>query len=269
MAHILVQVERVPQGIHPASAMALCLARSTSSIRGATLVAVCSGDAGVFDKVVSREANRFGADMLLFVGPDGLATLQQRLRAVHVIVPYTADGIASGANLIGGAPVPRWLDTQTPDWSLSDPVTALVAGVLPWYDLPGVLEPEFEEDVGHVRVPGWTNQPPSSTKNRLVCVGPSDLDFNIRERLTGIGATWVDPSYASHHEVGTLVWLDAGPAGLPATLSTRAPGARVVLLPGASASVSQSWLCADWVIGGPWDQATRQLASDAWRTTLA
>ena len=64
MAHILVYAQRTPQGIHPASAAALCLARDIASDRGATITAVCPGDAGRADQFVIGAVSRYGADLL-------------------------------------------------------------------------------------------------------------------------------------------------------------------------------------------------------------
>ena len=50
MAHIVVYLQRTPHGLHPASAVGLCWARDIASERGATVTAVCPGDAGEFDR---------------------------------------------------------------------------------------------------------------------------------------------------------------------------------------------------------------------------
>ena len=102
MAHILVYVQRTPHGIHPASAVALCLARDLGSDFGATITAVCPGDAGKANYKVSRAAGRFGADNLLFAGPTGLGTLQKRLNPGLVLTPWTAEGVAIAEDLEGG-----------------------------------------------------------------------------------------------------------------------------------------------------------------------
>ena len=66
MAHILVYLQRTPGGLHPASSVALCRARDIASERGATITAICRGDAGPLDKGVAAAASRFGADVLVW-----------------------------------------------------------------------------------------------------------------------------------------------------------------------------------------------------------
>ena len=136
MAHILVYVQRTPHGIHPASSLALCLARDLGSEFGATVTAICRGDAGKANYKVSRAAGRFGADNLLFAGLSGLDTLQERLNPGLILVPWTDEGIGLAEQLASGPATPHWLHEPQPEWNSEELVSGIIAGALPWYDHP-------------------------------------------------------------------------------------------------------------------------------------
>ena len=101
MAHILVYAQRTPQGIHPARAAALCLARDIASDRGATVTAVCPGDAGRADQFVIGAVSRYGADLLdlddLAAGRSILEFIQESIKKCDAVV-----SIVSGKSLQSG-----------------------------------------------------------------------------------------------------------------------------------------------------------------------
>ena len=115
MASLVVHVLRAPASIHPASAVALCVARDFATRRGATVVALAMGDAGDGDQDVAAKCSRYGADQILFVGPEDLGRLQERVAPRRVFAPNTPEGRgflaglgveeADTASLLVGRPV--------------------------------------------------------------------------------------------------------------------------------------------------------------------
>lgn len=270
MAHVLVYLQRSPRGIHPASALALCVARDLGSQRGASVFALCPGDGGAFDDHVVAAAGRAGADQVVFVGPHGLQTMVERMRPKHLLTPWTveADQAVQSAGL--DRATPAWVGGPVPDISMFTRVVGIVAGTLPWHQLPSAIEAEFEGQVDQAPVPAWVSgsggQPHHDPS--LYYVAPADLDPNVRAQLEALGARAVGPDYAAQHQSGTLLWLDAGPGGLPEALAHRPPTASVIALPGQLTEIHASWSVADWVIPGPWEQAAQTLAADYWRAAL-
>jgi hypothetical protein len=270
MAHILVYAQRTPQGIHPASATALCLARDIASDRGATITAVCPGDAGRADQFVIGAVSRYGADLLTFCGPSGLRPLQDRLRPLVVFVPHTEEGLGAAENLAGGPPETTWLQDPSIEWDNLAALTALVAGTLPWYDLPTIIDAEYDNEASHVELPTWVQKLDAQFgRGPLRFHAGEELDAATRAALTSLGARQAPPEYPGQHESGTLLWLSSDPAGLPDLLRTRGVGARVMYFPGPGAAPDPRWALADWVLPGPWPEAIKQLHSDLWKPALA
>lgn len=271
MAHLLVYLQRTPHGIHPASALATCLARDLGSARGATVTGLCFGDAGDFDEHVARAAGRCGADTVIFVGPRGLETAVARLRPKHVLIPWTSEATQAVAQVGLGEPVARWVGGPQDPPDQLDPVTGLVAGALPWRHESPDIEPEYEGDVGEATVPEWAAQTGGALyrDDARFYVGPPDLDPTVEAALEKIQAKRMDPDYAEQHTTGTLFWLDAGPSGLPEPLVNRPEQARVVLLPGPSGTPTPGWGLADYVIPGPWLDVVSRLDDEDWGTSLA
>lgn len=269
MAHILVYAQRTPQGIHPASATALCLARDIASDRGATITAVCPGDAGRADQFVIGAVSRYGADLLAFCGPAGLRPLQDRLRPLVVFLPHTDEGLAAADGLAGGPLETTWLQDPSIEWDNLAAVTSIVAGTLPWYDLPTIIDAEYDNEASHVELPQWVQKLDAQFgRGALRFFAGADLDPGLRAALGALGAKAVGPEYLEHHENGTLLWLsNASP--LPEVLRDRTVGARVMYFPGPGAQADASWALADWVIPGPWNEAIKELHSDLWKPALA
>lgn len=267
MAHILVYAQRTPQGIHPASAAALCLARDIGSERGATISAVCPGDAGRADQFVIGAVSRFGADLLTFVGPAGLRPLYDRLHPLLVFVPYTEEGLAAAETI--GAPETLWLQEPEVEWDRLASLTAIVSGTLPWYELPAIIDAEYDNEASLVELPEWVAKiEQHAGRGPLRHFGREDLDQATRAVLASIGAKSVGPEYLDQHSSGTLLWLGGREAPLPEVLAQRSPGARVVLFPGEQAEADASWARADWVLAGPWPEAVKQLHSELWKPVI-
>ncbi len=273
MAHILIYTQRTPQGIHPGSIISLCLARDIGSERGATITAVCPGDGSSHDDRVASAAARYGADTLTFTGKDGIHRLCDRLRPISILVPYTSEGLAAAENLPGGPPVPRWLRESDHGWGSADPITAMIAGTLPWYDLTTDLEGEYQKDVSPEQVPAWVKELDASEsgardRRQLQYVAPTELDAATKATLKSLGARPAPQDYHEHHNGGILLWLGADEGGLPDALAERSPSARVLLFPGSKARFHPSWTLADWVLDGEWPKALNDLHSEMWKSVL-
>lgn len=278
MAHIAVQLQRTPSGLHPASAVALCWARDIASARGATVTALCVGDAGKADEAVIAGAGRFGADIVLFGGPSGLANLCERLNPVHVLVPHTPDGLQAVNALGRGPATARWIDRRSPPYATADAVTAVVAGVRPWHWFDLELDPEYEGDVDTAELPGFLQgeDPPAPPlfdlgRRPLGYVAADDLDPMVVSALRELGAeptSWAD---APHRNGGTTLVL--GTEQFPPVdedEEDRDDHGRVVGLAGteaAAAQVPEAWRAFDWVLPGRWSDVITTLTEGPWTKT--
>lgn len=270
MAHLLVLLERVPHGLHPASHVAICAARDLANLRGATVTGLAVGDAEAFDDHVTRAASRSGIDQLVFGGPNGLATMTDRLRPRHILVPQTprSTGLLEQCGL--DAATPTWLGAPMEQPEDLPAIAGIIAGTLPWHAMPELIEPDFEGEVGEAAVPEWVAQSGGAAYRDpdLFYVAPSDLDDEAKASLERLGARAISPEDASQHKSGTLLWFDAGPAPLPAGLRERPATGRLVYLPGPNAAADGDWALCDWVMPGEWSDAIATLNQDAWKAAL-
>ncbi|MEM9458412.1 MAG: hypothetical protein AAGF11_29815 [Myxococcota bacterium] len=272
MAHILVYLQRTPGGLHPASALALCRARDIASDRGATLTALCPGDAGTLDRGLAQAAGRFGADILVFGGPRGLRILLDQLNPVHVLVPWTREGMAAAESLPSGPAVPRWLTTPRPTWSGADAITAVVAGTLPWHVFGESLEAEYQADVDEVSLPTWTSEAAPSDDPAVPTfsiggrgparfLAPQAPDRDTKSLLTRM-AIEATPVEGPLPDTGTILWLSADP--IPAALAERPVTTRLLVLPGSDAGLDPSWCSAEWVLSGPPASVLEDILASPW-----
>lgn len=273
MAHILVYLQRTPGGIHPASAVALCRARDIGSDRGASITALCRGDAGALDRGIAAAAGRFGADVLVFGGPKGLRALYDQLNPVHVLVPWTDEGMAVAEGLPSGPATPRWLTTRQPAWGGADAVTAVVAGTMPWHAQAELLEAEYQTDVDEVEQPSWISEAAAALADgaapvftvggrgpvRFVAARAPDGDTQSALSRLGAHAASIDEAAAG---AGTVLWMSNEP--VPPALAQRPVTVRLVVLPGDHASLHPSWRAADWVLAGPRASALGMLLDGPW-----
>jgi hypothetical protein len=224
-------------------------------------------------------AGRYGADNMVFCGPGGIERLQERLRPVHVLAPWTSEGIAAMQGLPTGPMLPRWLDDRRPDWGAPDAVTGIIAGTLPWHDFDEQLEAEYQGDVDQVPMPAWVKDatmPPSPAGTQplvlaqpeLGYVAPAAIEADLRAKLTATGAKPSTVDEVTHAQTGAWLWLAPGAGPLPDALSRRGPGSRVVLLPGPDGIFDPSWALADWVLPGVWPKVLGMLQGPAWRRAL-
>ncbi len=270
MAHILVYLQRTPAGLHPASAVALCRARDIASERGATLTGVCNGDAGTRDRGVALAAGRFGADILVFGGPNGLRSLYEQLNPVHVLVPWTAEGLEIAETLPSGPAVPRWLTTPQPAWGGADAISAVVAGTLPWRAMSEQLEAEYQANVDEVSLPEWVTEASEGQEAPMFSVGGQGPtrwlatrgpDRETEALLGRLGAAPANPD-APLEDTGTLLWLSAEP--IPPALTERSASTRLIVVPGADASLDPSWTSAEWVLSGSRASALETVLNSPW-----
>ncbi len=276
MAHLVVLLQRTPSGLHPGSATGLCVARDVADTRGATLSAICEGDAGNFDDKIVAQASLYGADSVIFVGPHGLRDLCARWRPLHIFVPWTPLGIQAGRRGQLGEIHPAWINDPVGDPDALPAVVGVVSGVLPWQQAPLKIEADYEATASEMPLPEWlehsrAGNEPADPDADLYYVAPPNLDPQTAAALSSLGATAISPDQATSQQSGVLLWFDAGPNGLPASLEARPPAARVVLFagPAAQAKPHHSWSLADWVIEGPWTDAVRDLQGTPWKTALA
>jgi hypothetical protein len=272
MAHILVYLQRTPGGLHPASAVALCRARDIGSDRGASITAMCSGDAGALDRGIAVAAGRFGADVLVFGGPKGLRSLFDQLNPVHVLVPWTDEGLAAAEGLPSGPAVPRWLTTRQPAWGGADAVTAVVAGTMPWHALGETLEAEYQAEVDEVQQARWVPElsavyaegaPPVFTvggRGPVRYMAARTPDGDTQAALSRLGAQ--SSSGDDVGTAGTVLWLST--EEVPPVLAQRPVDVRLVVLPGEHAGLHPSWRAADWVLSGPRAAALGMILDSPW-----
>jgi hypothetical protein len=114
----------------------------------------------------------------------------------------------------------------------------------------------------------WVSNDPTPPDTALYYVAPQDLSEPTKTALERLGAKSVGVDYVNQHYAGTLLWLDAGPNGLPDTLGERGSAARVVLLAGPNPTFHENWQLADYVVGGEWPSAVRELESPQWQASL-
>jgi hypothetical protein len=280
MAHVVVYLQRTTRGLHPGSAAALCLAREVGDARGATVLSLCLGDAGAFDDRLLVEASRCGTDQVVFLGPEGIQKLFRRLAPRHVFAPYTREAGSVLAQAGIGPMVGRWIDSPPNSLTKLEPVIGVVSGGLPWQQAPMTIEPEYEADVTQVELPAWlvaaaeqaTDLTTTAEPPPLMYVdSPSNpIDSETKVALDVLGAFPV----AANYKDGTLLWFDARGEGLPVGLVERAPGLRVILLPGpgaheTSGPIDASWGMADFVLAGSWAAVVRDFNRAAWKSVFA
>jgi hypothetical protein len=282
MAHVVVYLQRTTRGPHPGSLVALCLARDVANARGASVLALCLGDAGAFDDRLIVEASRCGADQIVFLGPEGIQKLFRRLSPRHVFAPYTREAGSVLAQAGIGPLVGRWINGPAEQPNKLESVIGTIAGTLPWHQAPLQIEPEYEADVTQVELEDWlvtaaeqaadlsttAEQPP------LIYLAPNPetkLDAETTAALDAIGAYAVSAEDYGNYQEGTLLWFDESGEGLPLSLVERSPGLRVILLVGEremTGPVDASWGLADFVLHGKWSDAVGEFSRTPWKSTF-
>jgi hypothetical protein len=228
---------------------------------------VCPGDAGRADQFVIGAVSRFGADQLTFLGPSGMRPLYERLRPLLVFVPFTEEGLAGSELLGAGQPEPLWLRDPEVEWERLAALTATLTGALPWYELPAIIDADYDNEASLVDLPEWVAKiDQHHGRGALRFYANGEPDATTRATLQSLGAKPVEQEYLDQHNNGTLLYFGAA---APETLGGRGPGARVMLFPGDRHDVDASWTRADWIIPGAWPEAVKQLHSELWRPVIA
>jgi len=281
MAHILVYLERTPRGLHPASALALCVARDIGTNRGASITALCAGDAQALDAGIARAAGRFGADVLVFTGPDGLRETVQRLHPVHLLAPWTPEGLGAVAGTSLGPAIPRWVQRARPPGTGADTVTGIIAGALPWHAFDVSLDPEYLGEVDQVGLADWVAPLAAQTsegdapgfsmlpEGTLYYVAGAALPRDVQDVLHRVDARPIDPQSLEEIGQGNLLWFLDGDGPLPQELARCPVTARTVVFVGDTAAFDASWMYADLVIPGSFSEAVRRVHEPLWRAALA
>ena len=278
MAHIVVYLQRTARGLHPGSAVALCLAREVADVRGASVVSLCLGDGGAFDDRILVEASRSGADQIVFLGPEGIQKLFKRLSPRHVFAPYTREAGSVLAQAGIGPMVGRWIDGPPANPKKVEVAVGVVAGTRCWKAAPLQIEPEYEADVTQVELADWllaANEQASdlttTAEQPPLLYLDGEFDMSVKRALADLGAYAVAADDYGKYDEATLIWLDGQREGLPISLHERKPGLRVILLPGPDevrTPIDSSWGMADYVLAGEWTAVLAELNTAPWKSIL-
>lgn len=271
MATLVVHVLRSSSGIHPGSAVALCVARDLANLRGAAVTALAMGDAGDRDHEVARQCAVFGADQLLFVGPPDLPLLAQRLRPRKFFAPQTPEGArfleqfgVAERGTVGELRVDgRYSVERVPE----DVACRVEAGVLPWYDLGDTLEPDYGGAFADGAPVAWLSDPESADNARIYHLSSDDaLPSSLRDEL-GCEGVAVDALSELRDAVllCTRATLDAQ---RPAVEDRHRSVRLFVLDPGGDAQLLPVSLAADVHLCGPEAAVFNALKEPAWRASL-
>jgi hypothetical protein len=106
------------------------------------------GDAGDRDNEVAAMCGRYGADQLLFVGPEDLERLKERVAPRRVFAPNTPEGqtLLAGLGIDDSETSTRLVERPMTREELGDTAGLLLhAGTLPWHDLEDVIDPDYGE----------------------------------------------------------------------------------------------------------------------------
>ena len=205
-----------------------------------------------------------------------------RRSPVHLLAPWTPEGLGAIADTPLGPAIPRWVARASPPGAGSDTVTGIVAGALPWHALQVSLEPEYlgevsaapvpawvaaaAQDVGEGTAPGFTMVPEGPLR---FVAPPTGVSADVRRTLGQLGATALAPSEVEALAGGVVLWFCEGAGVLPPELSRCPPTTRVIVLPGPDGAFDPSWMHADLVVPGPWERAVARLHEPLWRAALA
>lgn len=259
MANLLVLVEACADGIHPASALSLCVARDLASSKGATVIATALARSPQRDAQVMQEVTRRGADRLIFCESEQLLAMMQSLSPQCVLGPATRGYQAQLAQLGGEDLTIAWVQGPAQDPVPLEGPVALLAGSLPWYDLgQSQLIPEYPSDDQLCDLSGV---PPASAPaaGSIRFVLDPQLDTpQLRAELALLKATELDREEALQPG---FIGIYIG-STLPASVRS---SQRWIMIPGdPNAPIQSDWGRAQWVLPGlPYD-AIRSLHQQRW-----
>lgn len=259
MATLLVLVEASPFGIHPASALGLCVARDLASARGATVVASCEANNPQADASVLREVTRRGADRMVFCNVEQLQSLMPAMAPKCALAPATPSSRQKLLELAGSELTIAWVQGPAEPPGELNGAIALLAGTLPWYDLQAEVIPEYpgDDQLCDLRELPVPPGPDSAAELRYV-IDPEFDNTQLRSELSLLGASEL---LAGDHPSPRCVKICIGQT-LP---SYATPEQRWVLIPGRPDTPIQSeWGAASWVLPGKAYDALRLLHGQNW-----
>lgn len=263
MATLVVYVEASSQGIHPASALALCVARDLASGRGATVIAATKPVSAQRDALVLHEASRRGADRIMFCSAEQLRPLMLSMAPQCLLGPATPTGRMLMNELWDQEHTIAWVQGPAEPPADLQGALAVIAGALPWHDLEAKIIPEYPGD----DQPGDLNEVPlpssPSKAPHLRFMIDEGLDNpQVRAELALLGALPLDsqdtlPEHSVRICIGKSLPLEAE------------LDERWILVPGdPNLEIEVDWGQAHWVLpGDPYD-AVRSLHSQLWRPHL-
>lgn len=263
MATLLVLVEASPSGIHPASALSLCVARDLASARGATVVATTPPRNPAQDAQLLAEVTRKGADRMVFCAPEGLAEHISAMTPRCILGPATQKSREQLSRLAGEDLTIAWVQGPAEPPSELSGAIALLAGALPWYELSAEIIPEYpgDDQLCDLREVEPATAPVREPMLRFV-IDPSMDSKQLRAELSLLGASELVPDEAPENG---CVRLCIGP-GLPPEASA---DQRWILIPGDPApEIHSDWGEAQWVLPGTAYDALRSLHSQLWKPYL-
>lgn len=263
MATLLVLVEASPYGIHPASALSLCVARDLASERGATVVATLAPKDPSRDAQVLEEVTRRGADRMVFCSGEQLAEFLPSMAPRAILGPASEAGKDQLQALTGQDLTIAWVQgpVESPD-AIEGPI-ALMAGTLPWHELQAELIPEYpgDDQLCDLREMQPARRPEARCPLRFV-IDPALDNAQIRAELSLLGAT---EAVAQESSRDSCICIYIGP-DLPETVQ---PLQRSILIPGdLDRPIQGDWGRADWVLPGTPYDALRGLHSQFWAPYL-
>lgn len=263
MATLLVLVEASPYGIHPASALSLCVARDLASERGATVVASLAPEVPSRDAQVLEEVTRRGADRMVFCSRDQLAEFLPSMAPRAILGPATESSKAQLQALTGQDLTIAWVQgpVESPE-AIEGPI-ALMAGTLPWHELQAELIPEYpgDDQLCDLRAMQPARRPDDACPLRFT-IDPSLDNAQIRAELSLLGAT---EGQEEESATAPSISIFIGPT-LPEQVQ---PLQRSILIPGdLNGPIQGDWGRADWVLPGTPYDALRGLHSQFWAPYL-
>ena len=270
MATLVVHVLRAPAGIHPASAIALSVARDLANARGATVTALAMGDAGDRDQNVATKCGMYGADQLLFVGPEDLERLKERVAPRKVFAPNTPEGRA----FLAGFGIDQ---TDTTSHLVLRPMNAedlgsakghlLHAGTLPWHALADVIEPDYGEHFASGTPVAWLATGDDASPATFYTL-QDDPDLS-EGALSPLGAQVITNDALGALDGGVLLCSRGGYDGATDALASRNRAVQLWIIDGSEPPLSPSTAAAaDFVFAGPADVVVSALKEPQWREAL-
>lgn len=273
MAHLLVYVQRTEGGIHPASAVAMCIARELASSKGATLLALCVGrDANPdAEAQIMRQSGRYGADRIHFANAKSIISQVRRIDPILSLAPHTAEGLEFLAQIKTNQRIAHHWQHLPYELPMHLPrLMSVVAGTPPWNNFSTQLTASYEE--GLEEIASFSSQSENTAAPQQYCYySATPLSAKIRDLLKPFSASEVTLEDFAQVQRARLFYFQAPDATFEIeALKLRSPGSQVFLLIDRepTTTVESDWTWADWVIPGPWDKTLAAFHNEMWQLIL-